>query len=183
MEGDNMKIFHHPAVFVSLVLVIVMGGTQAAVAQQQKRFTIQDLPAEVKASFGKAFPHAVMKGAGEEVEKGETMYEIESVDGAMHRDILFKKDGTVYEVEEGMTPSALPKKVAAGIHKSFPHYSIDKAEKTTHGKEISYEVVVKKGKKKYEAAFSLEGKIIEKQQLREQKEKEGEGETNEKDED
>lgn len=153
-----------PAV-AALIVFVVIASVHVAFSQSKKHFTVKDVPSAVTTAFKNMYPHAVIKGAGKEKENGETMYEIESMDGKIRRDVLFKSDGTVYEVETTIASSSLPGPVKNSIKKSFPKYSIQRAELTAHSSDSSYEVLVKKGNRKYEAVLNADGKILEKKML------------------
>jgi hypothetical protein len=171
-----MKTKYQIAIGFTLCMIVVIAAVNPIYAQKKNNFSVKDLPSEVKTSFEKIYPHAVMNNAGKEVEKGETMYEIESVEGKIRRDILFKKDGTVYEVEETVSAALLPKVVAASVKKNFPKFTIRKAEKSTRSSDTTYEMILEKGSKKFEVVFSTDGKIVEKKQMHAKKEKEKEEE-------
>lgn len=160
-----------------VLLTLVMTALQVLSAQSKKHFTAKDIPAIVKTSFEKTYPHAVIKGVGKENENGEVMFEIESMDGSVRRDILFKKDGTIYEVETTIRSSELPRSVQSSIHKKFPGYTVIRAESTIHAADSSYEVLLKKRNKKYEVVLDTHGKITERKYIRSKK-----GKTTEKEE-
>jgi uncharacterized membrane protein YkoI len=130
---------------------------------QEKRLKKTDVPKVILSAFEKAYPKATVKGYGSEVENGKTSYELETVEGKTHRDILYSADGTVIEIEEGMNVSDLPEAVLATIKKEYPKGSITSAEKLTKEESSGYEVVVKHGKKKTEVRLDATGKILEKE--------------------
>ena len=163
---DKSDRFHFTVFFTA---VCVLAGTQIILSQQNGQFTTDDLPDAVKMSFEKSYPHAVIKGAGKELENEETMFEIESMDGNVRRDILFKNDGTIYEVETTIPSSDLLGSVQSSINNEFPGFTIVRAEMTVHAADSSYEVLLKKGDRKYEVVLNLYGKIIEKKYIRPEK--------------
>ena len=168
-----------------LAMLVYQGSVDTASAQQKAKITAKDLPAAVSAAFQKAYPHAKLLGASKETEKGVTYYEIESKDGTVRRDLLYKEDGTVSETEETIAVSALPKAVTASLRKELPHAKILKAETSTTSSGRNYEMIAKSQGKHYEISFDPSGKLLEKKVItharKTEKEEEEEGEENEKD--
>jgi hypothetical protein len=124
------------------------------------RIKEKDVPPAIMTAFHKAYPHAVAKGFTKETEKGTTLYEVESLDGTVKRDLLYSKDGTLKEIEEGIAVRALPEAVSASLSKSFPKTKILSAEKLTIGNTIHYECVVADGKQRKEIVLSADGRIL-----------------------
>lgn len=127
---------------------------------QEKKITQKELPAPVLASFQKTYPHATIKGVGKETENGKTYYEIESVDGKTNRDLLYLADGTVAEIEETVAAADLPASVKSAVTAKYPSGKIQKAEKTTRGSTITYDVRVDVGNTKHEMSIDAGGKVI-----------------------
>ncbi|MGA9363002.1 MAG: PepSY-like domain-containing protein [Bacteroidota bacterium] len=146
------------------LLVRVLAGlmlvTTSIVLAGEKKISKKELPDSVRTAFGKAYPHAKILGTSKEVEEGETLYEIESVDGTTHRDLLYKADGTVVEVEETVALSDLPEHVKATIQKESSGKKISKIEKLIHGQTVEYEIHMVTGKKKHELLVDSEGKVV-----------------------
>jgi hypothetical protein len=115
----------------------------------------------VLAAFKTAYPHAVIKGASQETEKGVTYYEIESVDGKMNRDILYTADGKVAEVEEAVAPGALPVAVTRALAKAYPGFKILKAEDLVKGGQKFFELQIQVNGEKIGVTIDPSGKIIE----------------------
>jgi len=172
---------HNSTILVAVIILIAMTGIfDPANAQAKKQFTAKDLPAAVTEAFTKAYPKAVITGADKEVEKGKTVYEIESLDGATKRDLLYTPDGKAIEIEEALPAESLPEAVKKAIAKEFPTGTIQKAEKTTHDVKIQYDVVVKNKEKMHEASVSVDGKILSKKELKAKSVKEDKEEDEEK---
>ena len=97
---------------------------------------------------------------GSEKNGGKTCYELESMDGAQSRDIIYAADGTVIEIEESVTPASLPASVAQALSTHFPNAPIKKAEKLIRGAVVEYEVVTTVGKQNNEVIMDEKGKIL-----------------------
>jgi uncharacterized cupredoxin-like copper-binding protein len=139
---------------------VVLAGAAAASAQE-KKIEKKDVPAAVLAAFQKAYPKATIKGYAKEVEKGQTVYEIESVEGKTTRDIIYSADGKALEIEEGIEVKDLPAAVKQALDKKFPKAQIVLVEKVTKGSFIGYAFTVTTAdKKKAEVVFDLTGKEV-----------------------
>jgi hypothetical protein len=119
------------------------------------------LPPAVLAAFQKAYPKAVIKGASKEIEKGQTYYEIESVDGKMNRDLLYAADGKVVEVEEAVAHGALPAAVLKALDKAYPGYKIVKAEELRKDGQRFFELQLQVKDKKVDVTVDPSGKIVQ----------------------
>ena len=138
-----------------LCLILVMGA-----ASQERKITRQEVPAPVLAAFEKAYPKARIVGFSEEEENGKLVYEVESKEGTVTRDVLYNADGTVIVVEERIAPADLPAAVRQAIQKEAPKGAIVRSEKLMRGQETEYEVVVKEGAKKTEILLNPAGKVL-----------------------
>jgi len=119
------------------------------------------LPPAVLNAFKTAYPKAVIKGASKETEKGVTYYEVESVDGKMNRDLLYTADGKAVEIEEAVTPGALPAAVTQALAKAYPGYKILKAEDMTKDGQKLFELQIQVKDKKIGVTIDPSGKIVQ----------------------
>jgi hypothetical protein len=117
------------------------------------------LPAPVASAFKKAYPDAVIKGSSKETENGKTVYEVESVDKGLNRDLLYAADGTVIECEEQVKEADVPAPVIAALKQLYPKATITKAERTTKGQALQYDLALK-GAPKPEVSFLPDGKPV-----------------------
>jgi hypothetical protein len=58
-----------------------------------KKIPLKDLPAAVIAAFQRTYPKATITGIATEMENGKTLYEVESKDGTINRDLRFTDTG------------------------------------------------------------------------------------------
>jgi len=133
-----------------------------AAAAQEKKITAKDVPAAVISAFKTAYPNATIRGYAREKENGKVFYEIESREGTTTRDVLYNPDGTVAEIEESLAATDLPAEVRQAMKEKFPKAVITKAEKTTAGDKVSYEIVARQGKKRVTIEFDSSGKVLTK---------------------
>jgi hypothetical protein len=149
---------------IAVALVVSSAGfaaaRQAATKPVPKKPAAKvQLPAAVTDAFKKAYPDAVIKNTGKEVENGKTVYEVESVDKGMNRDLIYSPDGTVVELEEQINPADLPAPVTAALKQLYPKATVTKAEKLMKDGAVQYEMALK-GAAKSTAAFTPDGKLI-----------------------
>ena len=142
----------------ALVTFAISLVTLSATAQE-KKITAKQVPAAVIAAFKSSYPNATIRGYAEEKEDGKTFYEVESLEGTMHRDVLYNPDGTVAEVEESIAASDLPADAQQAIKQKYPRAVITLAEKTTVGDTIGYEVSLRNGRKRIAMEFDSIGKV------------------------
>lgn len=144
---------------------------------QDKKISKKDVPAAVLSAFQKAYPDAKIKGYLTETEGGKMYYEIESIKGKTTLDALLLPDGTFYEIEEGVAAKDLPAPVSAAVRAKYPDFKIMRAEKTTHGTDVSYDLKVASGKTHVSLTVDPSGKILKeskgtaKKEEKEEKEK------------
>jgi DNA-binding beta-propeller fold protein YncE len=101
------------------------------------------LPPAILAAFQQAYPNATIKAAAKETENGKTVWEVESIDNNLSRDLIYNPDGTVVEIEEEVPAVSLPAVVTAAVTAKHPKATITKAEKTTAGQKVWYELALK----------------------------------------
>jgi uncharacterized membrane protein YkoI len=143
----------------ALTAMVVSLLALAAVAQE-KKITAKDVPAAVISAFKTTYPNATIRGYAREKEKGKVFYEIESREGTTTRDVLYNSDGTVAEVEETVAASELPAEVQRAFKEKYPKAVITKAERTTAGDKVSYEIVARQGKRKVTLEVDSSGRVL-----------------------
>lgn len=175
--------------FVGIMLVALLALTSAAGAQEKKAtqkaapaatkeqavakkvvdeadegetaVAKKDVPAAVLAAFAKAYSKATVKGYAKEMKGGKPVYEVESMEGATHRDVSFAPDGKVLIVEESMEMKDVPTAVQQALEKRFPKAKVDLAEKVMEGTSVAYEFHVTTAQgKEAEVKFDANGKEL-----------------------
>ena len=144
---------------IGLVAIAVSLFALSVVAQE-KKIMAKDVPAAVTTAFKNAYPNATIRGYAREKENGKVYYEIESREGTMTRDVLYNPDGTVAEIEESVAATDLPAEVQQAIKEKHPKAVIVRAEKTTAGDKVSYEVVARQGQKRITMEVDPSGKVL-----------------------
>jgi hypothetical protein len=129
---------------------------------QEAKVDLSALPEAVLSAFKTAYPDAVIKGASQETEQGATYYEVESVEGTLHRDLLYAADGTAVEIEESMATTDMPTAVQETLAREYPEAKVLKSERLTKGDIVQYEMQLQVGEKTVELTIDPTGKIVEK---------------------
>lgn len=168
-------------VLTAAILLIIAGMPDTLNAQGEKKIKPKELPVTVQSAFNKSYPNAKIRGVAKEVENGKTYYEIESIDGKIKRDLLYTPEGEAYEIEETIAASDLPQNVKDALRSQFKEYTITRAEKTTRGTALQYDVVLKSAEKGYEVSVDPTGKIVRSEQMKAKKEKKEEDQEDEDD--
>jgi hypothetical protein len=148
------------------VLALALAGAAAGAAQQpppakpsKPAAAPSALPAPILAAFKAAYPHATIKAAAEEKEDGKVVWEVESTDNGLGRDLIYTPDGTVVEIEEEVPSAQLPAPVTAAVKAQYPAARIVKGEKLTRGATVSYELQLT-GAAKKSIELTPEGKPV-----------------------
>jgi len=153
-------VSQNSAMHVSLFVFLTLCLNASTFAQGEKNLLPKQLPAAVQAAFHKAYPSAKIKGASSEVENGKTLYEIESLDGKINRDLLYSEDGSIVEIEETISLKAVPDEVSKALKTETGKGKVQKAEKLTKGETVQYEFVISSGKDRREVVIDPSGKIV-----------------------
>jgi len=154
-------------VLFTILLALCFSFASLAIgnAPQEQTLKKKDVPQSILKSFQEAYPKAKMKGFSKEKNEGKVVYEVESLEGKIHRDILYDADGAVVSIEESLAFAELPQAVRKAIAKEYPKAKITKCEKLIKGSTTQFEVVLKYGKGKYEIVFDTDGKIAKKEKV------------------
>lgn len=159
-------------ILLSANVVLGLGASAPAQAQKPKedakdaagherKVTKGEVPAAVHAAFAKVFPKAQIIGYAEEKEEGKTLYEVESKEGATHRDVTFEPDGKLVVVEESIEVKDLPAAVRATLEKEKGKCEL--AERLIRGKVFEYEFHMVDGKNEYEVVIDASGKVLKRE--------------------
>lgn len=122
-----------------LFSVLVLAANSApAVAQDSTA-----LPPAIKTTFRHAYPHAAILHVSRELRSGEVVYEVESQDGPMRRDLIYGLSGQPIEIEETIPADSLPQAVRTAVRRDAAGAVVIRVERVTHTAALSYEVQVR----------------------------------------
>ena len=126
----------------------------------EKKVQMKDLPPAVRKAVEENTKGAEVKGLSKEVEKGKTMYEVETVANGKTRDMTFDATGAVVSVEQDVAIDSIPAPARAAIQKKAAGGKIAKVETITKGNSVTYEAaIVGKLGKKSEIIVAADGTV------------------------
>jgi hypothetical protein len=125
----------------------------------ETKVKLEDLPAAVQHSLTEQTKTATIVGLTKEVEKGKTVYEVETKINGKTRDLLLDASGSVIETEDEVGVDSIPASAKAAILKrAGPGGTIQKVEKVTAGSNVSYEAAIRtRSGKSIEAGVNADG--------------------------
>ncbi|MEO8679551.1 MAG: PepSY domain-containing protein [Vicinamibacterales bacterium] len=131
----------------------------AAPALAAQKIAQAALPKAVQATVIEQTKDATVLNISKEVEKGRTVYEVETKRNGKTRDFVVDGAGTVLAVEEEVDPGSLPAAVKQTLDQQSAGGTLKRVEKVTRGKSVSYEAAVVKSGKTVEIAIGGDGVI------------------------
>jgi hypothetical protein len=158
------------AILVASFVGLLAVPMQAAQSTEKEKVSA---PKAVLTAFYKVYPGAEIKNVSMETKDSVTYYEIESSDAGLRRDLLYRSDGTIFEIEEAIAVDSLPAAVKAALKKNFPDGELQKAERITRGEVSEYEVTVENGESNLEILFDSKG-VVKSQAVVSDQDEEGE---------
>jgi len=142
--------------------LVFLCSVSALFAQEQSQKK-KDIPKAILNAFQSSYPGATITGYAREAEKGKVTFEIESVEGKIHRDISYTADGSAVSIEESLPYKELPEPVRYTISSEYPRAKILSCEKVTEGQTVRFELAVRTGKKRAELVFDVNGTLMKKE--------------------
>lgn len=123
---------------------------------------MKDLPPPVRKAVDKQIHGATLKGVTKEIERGKTLYEVETVANGKTRDLVLDSAGALIEVEQEVDLGSIPAPAKAAIETYAKGGKIDKVETLTKGDVVMYEAAIRKGVKKSEVTVAADGTVQKK---------------------
>jgi uncharacterized membrane protein YkoI len=150
----------------------------AAVQAKEEKVALDKVPKPVMDAVKARFKDASVIGADQETEDGKLAYEVSVKDKAQSVDVTLTPEGEILSLEKGIAAKALPQAVAKALEDKYLKATLKGAEEITElekGKEkpAYYEVrLVTADKKKLEVEVSAEGKILNEEEKKSDKDDE-----------
>jgi hypothetical protein len=154
-ERNGWRIRSQRLLCMCLLMLISAHG----LAAQERAISKKQLPRPVLDAFTASYPHARIVGCSREVEKGVTLYEVESKEGATHRDVTYKPDGAVVSVEESLPFDLAPQPVREAIAKAHPKATVLTSERVEKDGNTSFEFLIRDGKRRLELQYREDGTL------------------------
>jgi hypothetical protein len=151
-----------------LVIALMVLFSTYAMAQEKKENSKENktvnVPELVKKEFTKKYPAATkvkwsLEKAGE--------YEAEFDLNKKEMSVVIDEKGNLLEAETEIKEAELPQAIKNTLAKDFVGYKIDECEKAEAKGVISYEMEAKKDKVEYELVFDSNGKLLKKEEKKE----------------
>jgi hypothetical protein len=76
------------------------------------------------------------------------VYEAETEDGKINRNVMYSPEGKVVQIEETVPIPDLAPVISESVTKEYPNAIITSAEKLTHGDKVEYKLNLKNAAKK-----------------------------------
>jgi hypothetical protein len=138
---------------------LLLAGSASA---QEKKIKRSDLPSAVEKTVAAQSVGATIRGFSTEVEKGQTLFEVEMTVSGHSKDISMTADGSIVEVEEQVVLDSLSAEVKAGLQAKAGKGKITKVESLTKkDKLVAYEAQVVTNGKKSEVQVGPDGKPLD----------------------
>ena len=146
---------------VQFLLIFVFGTATSLYAQKMDS---KDVPDPVKAGLQKTY-------AGKDVHWGKEgdNYEASFKQKGNEMSVVLDDSGNTVETEVEISKTELPPPVLEVLKKDFAGYKIEEAAKITANNVVSYEAEVEKGEQSFELIFDPQGKILKKEEEKEDK--------------
>lgn len=123
----------------------------------EKKVKMEDLPPAVQKAVKEQIKTATLVGLSKEVEKGKTMFEVETKENGKTRDLLLDSTGAVVTVEQEVDLDSIPAAAKAAIQNKAVGGKVTKVETVTTGSKVFYEAIVTKKGKDAEVAVNADG--------------------------
>ena len=153
------RIIFHKTWGTALAAVLLCA---LAFAQNKERqIKMQDLPVAVQATVREQSKGAIIRGFAEEIEHGQTFYEVSLLVKGRVRDVLMDPNGNVVETEDQITLAQLPPAAKAEIIKQAGKGKILLVESITKNNAIvAYEAHIRRAGKLVEIKVDPDGKPL-----------------------
>jgi uncharacterized membrane protein YkoI len=141
-----------------LIIILALVATTV----QAQKMDSKDVPATVKSGFQKSY---MVKDA--KWDKEGDNYEASFKQKGKEMSVVIDAKGNIIETEVEIAKSELPAAVLEVLKKDYAEFDIEEAAKITANGVITYEAEVEKGKQTFELIFDQQGKLLKKEEEKE----------------
>ena len=139
--------------------ILCIASISLAAFAAETAVKMKDLPPAVQKTVAEQTKGAQIKGMSKEVEKGKTMYEVETTVNGKSRDLLIDAEGSLVSVEEPVAIDSIPPAAKAALEKLAAGGKIKGVESVAKGQTVTYAAVIVKGLKKSEVVVAADGSV------------------------
>lgn len=144
------------------LILICFGLTFSCFAQ---KLTEDDVPIAVKSAWVKKYPNVKHVKWEKEAGAYEASFDFRKEEVSA----LFDASGYEKEVETEIEVSAMPTNVKNSLAKDYSDFKVKETARIVSQNATTYEVEVKKGKESFDLIFSEEGKLLQKETKKKEK--------------
>lgn len=153
-----------------VLCVAVVIGIGALVATADEKVPLDKVPAKVMSAAKSKFPKGTVISAEKDDEDGKVQYELVIKEGDKKFSGIFTADGKLVAIEEVVKEDEVPAAAKEAFKKKYgTDVKVTGYEKITKGEgkdqTIDYEFQFTKGKDKFEAVFSTDGKFVSEEKV------------------
>jgi uncharacterized membrane protein YkoI len=130
---------------------------------EEKVPSLDKLPAAVAKALKQQAGDSKITDLSKEKEEGKTVYEATFKKNGRVHDVTVDEEGKLVSDEETIPTSEAPEAIRDAIEREHPGGKIEKLERITEGKKISYEALLSSKGKREEIKFDTKGKVIERE--------------------
>jgi uncharacterized membrane protein YkoI len=140
----------------SFAMLLIVVSAAAA----EKKIKLQEMPAAVQQAVNDQSKGAVIRGFGQEVENGKTLYEMELTVGGHAKDVTFDGAGKVVSMEEEVALESIATPAREAIQKAVGKGKLQKVESVTENGSSFYEASIRKAGKSSEFKVDATGAAV-----------------------
>ena len=129
----------------------------AVAAAAEKKIKLQEMPAAVQQAMKDQSKGSVVPGYAQEVENGQTLYEMELMVNGHAKDVTFDGAGKVVSVEEEVPLESIAAPAREVIQKAVGKGKLQKAETVTEDGNSFHEASIRKAGKSSEIKVDANG--------------------------
>jgi uncharacterized membrane protein YkoI len=142
------------------MIMLLLPAIGVFAEEGEEAVALKGLPPAVQKSVQDLVKGAELKGFSKEIEKGATVYEVETLKDGNTRDVLIDAAGVILEIEEGTALERIPGPAKAAIEKAAQGGKIARVESVTRKGVTSYEAIIVKEGKRSEIKATASGEIM-----------------------
>lgn len=140
----------------------LLAGLARAAEEAEKPVSIADLPEPVVAAIKKRFANAKLESAVKDSDDEQAFYEVSIKHKGHDLFVVCDPEGKIVEIDREITIKELPKPVRDALQKKHPKATFLSIEEVRdEADEVTYAVLLKRGKGTLHTRFDPKGKMLE----------------------